>query len=62
MAKKLIPGSDAVVINPDGIIAIKPVPNREIEKAGLFHGLTKITVSMTAPTNPDVGDLWLDTS
>jgi len=62
MAKRLIPGSDAVIVNPDGSLVIKPTKSTDTGKVGLFHGLTKITVSATAPTNPDVGDLWLDTS
>lgn len=28
----------------------------------LFSGLTKLTVSTTAPTSPSTGDLWVDTS
>ena len=62
MGKKLIPGSDAVTVNPDGSLVIKPTKNTDIGKVGTFTGLSKITVGPTAPTNPDVGDLWFDTS
>ena len=62
MAKKLIPGSDAVIVKEDGSLVLKTTTNTDEGKAGIFQGLTKITVSATAPTNPDVGDLWLDTS
>ena len=62
MAKQLIPGCDAVIVNPDGALVIKPTKNTNIGKVGTFTGLSQITVATTAPTNPDVGDLWLDTS
>ena len=62
MAKRLIPGSDAVMVNPDGSLVIKPTKSTDTGKTGIFVGFTKITVSSTAPTNPDVGDLWIDTS
>ena len=63
MAKQLIPGSDAIVCNPDGTVTTKAIPSSESPNlVGTFTGLTKITVSSTAPTNPNVGDLWFDTS
>lgn len=62
MAKNLIPGSDAIVVKPDGSVVIKETANSDTGKVGIFTGLTKITVAATPPTNPDVGDLWIDTS
>ena len=30
--------------------------------ATIFDGLSKITVGLTAPESPSVGDLWVDTT
>ena len=62
MAKQVIPGSDAITVQTDGSVVVKETKNTNTGKLGTFMGLTKITVSTTAPTNPDVGDIWLDTS
>ena len=63
MAKRLIPGSDAILVEADGNVVVKTTNNQStIGSVGMFQGLTKITVSDSAPQNPSVGDLWLDTS
>jgi len=36
------------------------VPNENLSVA--FDGLTKITVGISQPDSPSVGDLWVDTS
>ena len=53
------PGSQLVLSQQNVTVASQPAT---IDASQFFVGLTKITVSDVAPSNPAQGDLWVDTS
>ncbi len=51
-----------VVTTKEEVETLVLLPDTTKLNATALSGLTKITVGTTEPTNPSVGDLWIDTN